>query len=69
MLVIFDIFLLLALILLVLWVLAVAKIIFAVAGPIIHILLAIGVLFIAVWIVLRLCCGGRYSRRRSTAVV
>ncbi|KAJ3035082.1 hypothetical protein HK097_004295 [Rhizophlyctis rosea] len=67
--IIFDILLLIGLALLVLWILALVKVIFAAAGPIIHVLLAAAVVFLALWFLARLCCGGRYSRKRSAAVV
>ncbi|KAI8907738.1 hypothetical protein DFJ77DRAFT_513837 [Powellomyces hirtus] len=69
--VLWDILVVIGLVLLIIWILALANVFIVATGPIIHVFLAVAILFIAVWIFVRCCncCrGGRYGKRRTVVV-
>ncbi|KAJ3044941.1 hypothetical protein HDV00_000225 [Rhizophlyctis rosea] len=66
--VLWDILVLLAIVLLVLWVLSLTHVIFVNMGPLLHVFLAVGILFLLVWLFIRCCRGGRRRSGRTIVV-
>ncbi|KAJ3042127.1 hypothetical protein HK097_002114 [Rhizophlyctis rosea] len=62
--VLWDILVVLAVVLLILWILSLTHIIFVNLGPLLHIFLVVGILFLLVWLFIRCCRRGGRTRSR-----
>ena len=68
--VLWDILVVLAVILLILWILSLAGVILVNIGPILHIFIVLAIIFLVVWLVVRIFGyrGGRWGRRTPVIV-